>query len=179
MKITDIQVYSVEAVRRNWTFIEVETDADITGIGEITLEMFDAGVAAAVQDYKRILIGENPLEVERLYDHMTRNKFWRTDTLSTTVLSGIDIALWDLKAKSIDMPLYKLLGGSVREKVVCYPHTQGSSNKELIENSKKAVDEGWKFVRWGQPETHGIFEQGDLSQESPGRLEPIESVKIF
>ena len=157
MKITDIQVYSVEAVRRNWTFIEVETDADITGIGEITLEMFDAGVAAAVQDYKRILIGENPLEVERLYDHMTRNKFWRTDTLSTTVLSGIDIALWDIKGKDLGVPIYQLLGGPVRETVSAYGNywflgaTKDDYARTVDDYARaaaRAVEEGWDALKW-------------------------------
>jgi len=82
------------------------------------------------------------------------------------------------KGKSVNMPLYKLLGGPVRNKVVCYPHTQGSTTQELVDNSKRAVDEGWKFVRWGQPETHGVFEEAELTGQMPGKLEPVESVRI-
>ena len=157
MKITDIRVYSVEAVRRNWIFIEVETDSEITGLGEITLEMFDTGVAAAVQDYKRILIGENPLEIEHLYDHMTRNKFWRTDTLSTTVLSGIDIALWDIKGKDLGVPIYQLLGGPVRETVRAYGNYWFLSRTrddyartvdDYAEAAARAVEEGWDALKW-------------------------------
>ena len=72
------------------------------------------------------------------------------------------------------MPVYKLLGGPVRDKVVCYPHTQGGSTEELVENSLKAVDEGWKFVRWGQPETSEVLEY----HGNDGRLEPVESMRL-
>ncbi|MCE2492065.1 MAG: galactonate dehydratase [Alphaproteobacteria bacterium] len=157
MKVTDIKVYAVEAVRRNWTFIEVETDAGITGLGEITLEMFDTGVAAAVEDYKRLLIGENPLEIERLYDHLVRNKFWRTDTLSTTVLSGIDIALWDIKGKELGVPVYRLLGGPVRDTVRAYGNywflgaTKDDYARTVDDYARaaaRAVDEGWDALKW-------------------------------
>ena len=71
------------------------------------------------------------------------------------------------------MPVYRLLGGPVRDKVVCYPHNQGGSNAELVESCVRAVDEGWKFVRWGQPETGGVF-----GAQEEGRLEPVESIRI-
>ena len=72
------------------------------------------------------------------------------------------------------MPLYKLLGGPVRDKVVCYAHTQGHTTDELVANCKQAVEEGWKFVRWGQPETGGVFEY----RGNDGCLEPVESIRI-
>ena len=71
------------------------------------------------------------------------------------------------------MPTYKLLGGPIRNKVVSYPHIQGKTIDELVSNSMRVVDEGWKFVRWGQPETGGEFEAPGISI-----LEPVESMKI-
>ena len=88
-------------------------------------------------------------------------------------ISAIDIALWDIKGKALGMPVYKLLGGPVRDKVVCYPHTQGGNIDELVENSLRAVDDGWKFVRWGQPETSPQWEE-----QKEGRLEPVHSMDI-
>lgn len=157
MKITDIKVYAVEAVRRNWTFIEIETNAGITGVGEITLEMFDKAVAAAIEDYKRLLIGENPLEIERLYDYLVRNKFWRGDTLITTALSGIDIALWDIKGKELGVPVYKLLGGPVRDKVPAYGNywflgkTKDDYARTVDDYARaaaRAVESGWRALKW-------------------------------
>ena len=76
--------------------------------------------------------------------------------------------------------VYKLLGGPVRDKVVCYKHTQGRNNEELLENCRQAVAEGWKFVRWGQPETGGAFEYPSArdSLGEPDILEPVESILL-
>ena len=76
------------------------------------------------------------------------------------------------------MPLYKLLGGAVRDKVVCYPHNFGNGTDELIENCKKTVDEGWKFIRFGLFETHEAGRSKGKTYKDPGVLEPTESVKI-
>jgi galactonate dehydratase len=105
---------------------------------------------------------------------MFRGSFFPADKVYCCAISAIDIALWDIKGKALGMPLYKLLGGPVRDKVVCYPHTQGHSNVELVNNCKSAVAEGWKFVRWGQPETSAVLEyRGD-----DGHLEPVESIRL-
>ena len=69
--------------------------------------------------------------------------------------------------------MYKLLGGPVRDKVVCYTHTQGKTNAELVDNCMRAVDEGWRFVRWSLPETGGPYG----SDGGEGRLEPVESIR--
>ena len=84
-------------------------------------------------------------------------------------ISAIDIALWDIKGKSVNLPTYKLLGGQVREKVVCYPHIKGTDKQQIVEGSKRAVDEGWKFVRWGQPDPWGTFEPGGISIIEPDK----------
>ena len=105
---------------------------------------------------------------------MFRGGFFPADKVYCCAISAIDIALWDIKGKALNMPTYKLLGGPVRDKVGCYPHAQGRTNAELVENSVRVVEEGWKFVRWGQPETGGTFEY----QGSEGQLEPVVSMRI-
>ena len=75
MKITDIKTYYVEAVRRCWVFLEVETDEGVVGVGEASLEGFEKTIGTAVEDFKRLLIGENPLEIERVWEDMYRRKF--------------------------------------------------------------------------------------------------------
>ena len=94
------------------------------------------------------------------------------DKVYTCALSAIEIALWDIKGKALDLPVYKLLGGPVRDKVVCYPHTRGRSTEELVEHCMEQVREGWKFVRWGQPETGGEFGYRGTN----GLLEPVKSI---
>ena len=178
MKITEIKTYPLAYEGRESLFIEVLTDNGLKGLGEVGVAKMGKSVIAAIEHLEQRLIGEDPWESEKLWQIMFRGNFFPPGVIYSSAISAIDIALWDLKGKSVNMPLYKLLGGPVRNKVVCYPHTQGSTTQELVDNSKRAVDEGWKFVRWGQPETHGVFEEAELSEQMPGKLEPTESVRL-
>jgi galactonate dehydratase len=103
---------------------------------------------------------------------MFRGGFFPADKVYACAISAIDIALWDIKGKAAGMPVYRLLGGPVRPKVVCYPHSQGATIPELVENACRQVAEGWRFVRWGQPETSGRFEAAGAT------LEPRRSMAI-
>ena len=178
MKITEIKTYPLVYEGRESLFIEVLTDNGLKGLGEVGVARMGKAVIAAIEHLEERLIGEDPWESEKLWQIMFRGNFFPPGVIYSSAISALDIALWDLKGKSVNMPLYKLLGGPVRNKVVCYPHTQGSTTQELVDNSKRAVDEGWKFVRWGQPETHGVFEEAELSEQMPGKLEPTESVRL-
>ncbi len=175
MKITQIKSYSVaDSEGRPYFIVKVETDAGIHGLGEIGIRFWGSAVSSALEHLSEIVIGEDPFSTERLWQHMFRGGFFPADKVYCCAISAIDIALWDIKGKAVGMPVYKLLGGPVRDKVVCYPHTQGRTTAELVENCKAAVDAGWRFVRWGQPETSGTFEGSVEGQ----RLEPVESMRI-
>lgn len=103
-----------------WTLVIVETDADVTGIGEAYPS---PGVHEVITDYLRpLLIGENPLDVERLYNLMRESLSGRGSQwgIGTIAISGIEIALWDAAGKLIDQPVYQLLGGKLREDVRVY-----------------------------------------------------------
>ena len=154
--------------------VKVETDAGIHGLGEAGIRYWGASIEKAVEHLSELVVGQDPFSTERLWQHMFRGSFFPADGVYSCAISAIDIALWDIKGKALDMPVYKLLGGPVRDKVMCYPHNQGASIEELLENCQMAVDEGWKFVRWGQPETAGILEY----HGNEGRLEPVESMRI-
>ena len=174
MKITALKSYPVEdAGGGSYHFVIVETDAGISGIGEVGIRFWGAAIEKAVEHLSEIVIGQDPWSTERLWQQMFRGGFFPADKVYACAISGIDIALWDIKGKSVDMPVYKLMGGPVRDKVVCYPHTQGPTVEALVENCKAAVDDGWKFVRWGQPETSGEFEA-----RGHATLEPVESMRI-
>ena len=120
-----------------------------------------------------LVVGADPWQTERLWQMMFRGGFFPADKVYACAISAIDIALWDIKGKAAGLPLYRLLGGPVRDKVVCYPHSQGATTQALVDNARQQVDEGWRFVRWGQPETSGVF-------EAPGSavLDPHKSVAI-
>ena len=178
MKITEIKKYPLSHDGRISLYIEVCTDNGLKGLGEVGVPNMGKTVISAIEHLEKRLIGEDPWESEKLWQIMFRGNFFPPGVIYSSAIAAIDIALWDLKAKSVDMPLYKLLGGAVREKVVCYPHNFGRGTDALVENCKKTTDEGWKFVRFGLLETHDAVKTDQTTYKNPGILEPTESVKL-
>lgn len=181
MKITDVKTYFVEAVRRNWVFLEIETDNGITGVGEATLEGFAKTMAACVDDFKRFLVGQNPLEIERLWEDFYRRKFWRQDLLILTAISGIEMALWDIKGKELGAPVYSLLGGPTRDKVKAYGNYWFLGSRtgfaktvdDYARSAADAVSRGWKALKWspfGKPAHNVTPEEEDVIIECVKRV---------
>jgi galactonate dehydratase len=135
MKITRISSLVVNANMRNWIFVKVETDQDgLYGWGEATLEWKTAGVVGSVEDNSRLLIGEDPRRIEHLYQIMHRQYFWRPGIEGMTAISGIEQALWDIKGKILNVPVYELLGGRVRDSVRVYNHLGGGQMNVMYES---------------------------------------------
>lgn len=170
-KVTNLPVQDGDG--RRYYVVRIDTDAGIYGLGEVGTMMVGRSIMQAVNHLAEVVVGSDPWETERLWQLMYRGNFFPADRVYTCAISAIDIALWDIKGKSVGLPVYKLMGGPTRDKVVSYPHTQGATIDELVENSVQRVDEGWKFVRWGQPETSGPMEQRGTST-----LEPVESMRL-
>ena len=171
MKVTQIKSFPIEDDEgRGYHIVKVETDEGIHGLGEVGIRSWGGAIEKALEHLSELVIGQDPFSTERLWQHMFRGSFFPADKVYCCAISAIDIALWDIKAKAIGIPVYKLLGGPVRDKVVCYPHTQGRTTEELVENCRRVVAEGWKFARWGQPDSGG-------SEGGSGTLEPVESIR--
>jgi len=175
MKVTEIKSYNVaDSDGRPYFIVKVETDEGIYGLGEAGIRWWGAAIEKAMDHLSEIVVGQDPFSTERLWQRMFRGSFFPADKVYACAISAIDIALWDIKGKSLGIPVYKLLGGPVREKVVCYPHTYGKINEELVKNCEHAVHEGWKFVRLDLPETGVTFKDRDKE----GLLEPAKSIQI-
>jgi galactonate dehydratase len=159
MKITRITPHIV-ADGRNFFFVVVETDEGISGIGEGGITWRERTMAGFIEDAAGLLIGEDPFRTEHLWQLMFRSGFFPLGRLGAAALSAIDIALWDIKAKSLELPLYQLLGGLVRDKVVCYPHVRANTPTELAQAAREKRDEGWRFARFDLmiDETTTVFE---------------------
>ena len=170
-KITNLPVQDSEG--RLYYTVRVDTDAGIHGLGEVGISNWGRAIANAVDHLGELVIGADPWDTERLWQEMFRSGYFPADKVYCCAISAIDIALWDIKGKSVNLPTYKLLGGQVRDKVVCYPHIIGTDKQQIVEGSKKAVDEGWKFVRWGQPDPWGSFKPGGISI-----IEPDKSMRL-
>lgn len=135
MKITAVKTVVVNAEMRNWVFVKVETDTPgLIGWGEASLEWKTRSVVGAVEDFAPMVIGEDPLRIEHLYQKMYRQSFWRTGVIGLSALSGIEQALWDIKGKHLGVPVYELLGGRVRDKVRMYTHLGGGDMRSVYES---------------------------------------------
>ncbi len=158
MIITDIKPYPLWGGNRNFFFVKVETDAGIYGIGEGGLTWKELACAEAVNHLKPLLVGQDASRIEHLWQVMFRGGFFPADRVVASALAAIDIALWDIRGKQFGVPVYELLGGLVRDKVVCYPHATGDSLEEIAAHAKELADAGWRFIRFGLPSEGEILE---------------------
>jgi galactonate dehydratase len=137
VKITSVSTRVVHARMRNWIFVKVETDQDgLYGWGEATLEWKTKGVVGAVEDISRLIIGEDPRRIEHLCQIMFRQHFWRPGIEGMTAISGIEQALWDIKGKWLNVPVYELLGGRVRDRIRVYNHLGGGEMEQMYETTE-------------------------------------------
>jgi L-alanine-DL-glutamate epimerase-like enolase superfamily enzyme len=162
MKITDVTSFPVFNGQRNNLFVVIDTDAGIYGVGESGLSGRELAVIGAVEHLKPLLVGEDPSRIEHLWQVMLRGGFFPANRVIGSAVSAIDIALWDIQGKALNVPVYKLLGGLVRDRVACYPHNQPEGAEgdiqALVDNCLRTQQEGWKFVRWGLPAENGVLE---------------------
>lgn len=139
MKITAVKTCVVNAEMRNWVFVKVETDQPgLYGWGEASLEWKTRAVVGAVEDFAPMLIGEDPERIEFLYQKMYRQSFWRVGVIGLSAISGIEQALWDIRGKALGVPVFKLLGGQVRDKVRMYTHLGGGDMRAVYETQYSA-----------------------------------------
>jgi galactonate dehydratase len=140
---------------RNWVFVKVETsEPGLYGWGEASLEWKTRAVVGALQDFAPMVVDEDPLRIEFLYQRMYRQSFWRTGVIGLSAISGIEQALWDIRGKWLQVPVYQLLGGSVRDKVRMYTHLGGGRMESVYEtqfhrDAKRFVDLAQEVVSKG------------------------------
>lgn len=123
MKIVSIEARVCNAEMRNWIFVRVETDRPgLIGWGEATLEFKTNAVIGAIADFEPMLVGEDPRNIERCFQVMQKHGFWRLGVIGTSAISGIEMALWDILGKDLGVPVWRLLGGRVRDQLRTYTH---------------------------------------------------------
>jgi len=160
MRITDVTTYPVFNGSRTWLFVVVDTDEGIWGIGESNLTSRERAVMGFVDHVTPLLIGQDPSRIEHLWQVLFRGGFFPADRVGASAIAAIDTALWDIAGKTHGVPVYQLLGGLVRDKVICYPHNgpEDGSIEALIESCQRTSAQGYKFVRWALPQTNDVLE---------------------
>jgi galactonate dehydratase len=156
MKITSITAHLMGVAgpgghgpSRNWIFVRVETDEGITGIGEATTEWHEYAVIAMIERHMApLLIGQDPTRINSACQQMQRGFHFRGGVAATSAASGIDQALWDIAGKAYGQPVYKLLGGAVRDRVRVYARSDLGLASHLDEINA-AVSEGFTAFKFG------------------------------
>lgn len=151
MKVTDIKTFAVDCFRTNWVFVKVYTDEGIDGVGEATLEYKEKALIGAVEHIKEYLVGKNPLEIEKHWHSIYRDAYWRGGAVLMSALSAVETALWDILGKSLNVPVYQLLGGKANDKVRIYVNgwfSGARTPKEFGEKAKEAVIRGVTAMKW-------------------------------
>ena len=160
MKIKDIQTLVVNAEMRNWVFVKIITDQDIYGWGEATVEWKTRAVVGAIEDLKPLIIGKDPRQIKQNYQIMTKHGFWKLGVIGMSAISGIEHAMWDILGKSLETPVWQLLGGKVRDKVKIYTHLGMGDMKAVYRDTMNVTgltDHAQKLVDLGYPAFKVVF----------------------
>ena len=151
MKITDIKTFVVDCFRTNWAFVKVYTDEGITGVGEATLEYKEKSLVGAVEHIREALLGKDPTNIELIAHDLYRDSYWRSGPVLMSALSAVEMALWDILGKSLNVPVYKLLGGKTNDKVRIYVNgwfAGAKTPEEFGEKARIAVQRGVTAMKW-------------------------------
>lgn len=171
MKITEIKVYKVKP---RWIFIKISTDEGIDGWGEMISGTKTETVVAGAYEMGNRIIGRNPLEIERIWQELHRS-FFRGGPINGTIVSGIEMALWDIKGKYYNAPVYELLGGAVRDNIMVYSWIDGDRPDEVVENAQDRFDRGFKAVKMNATEELHYIDSFKKVQEVVDRVASIRN----
>ncbi|MCT2576794.1 MULTISPECIES: galactonate dehydratase [unclassified Mesorhizobium] len=147
----------VNADMRNWVFVRVETDQPgLYGWGEATLEWKTQAVVGAVNDLAPLLVGRDPRDIEQAVRILKKHSFWRLGVIGMSAVSGIELALWDIFGKWLDQPVWRLLGGKVRDRVKVYTHLglgdmravyETLETEPLVRRASEVVATGYRALK--------------------------------
>lgn len=180
MKVTDAQV-SVCSPGRNFVTLKVYTDQGIYGLGDATLNGRELSVASYLRDHVvPCIIGRDPFQSEDIWQYLYRGAYWRRGPVTMAAVGAVDMALWDIKGKALNVPVYDLLGGQSRTGVMVYGHANGREIEETADEVGKYIAMGYRAVRAqtgipGLPSTYGVAEDKLFYEPAQKGLPPEDS----
>ncbi len=149
MKITNIEMFRVKP---RWIFTKLTTDTGIVGWGEmISGTKTETVVAGAYELGNRILLGRNPFDIEQLWQEMHRS-FFRGGPINGTIVSGFEMALWDIKGKALNVPVWELLGGKARSRIKVYSWIGGDRPDDVIKQAQDRINKGFDSIKMNATE---------------------------
>jgi mannonate dehydratase len=180
IKITDIKVIMTAPESSHLVVVKVETsDPGLYGWGCATFTQRALTVKTAVEEYLRpFLIGKNPDDISDLWQSMYVSSYWRNGPVLNNAISGVEMALWDIKGKRANMPVYQLLGGKARFAADLYAHASGSDFQEVEDNIRAWMERGYRNVRAQlSPRKGGSYGSGEFDKSEHPNLP--DDAKLF
>jgi galactonate dehydratase len=171
MHISDIKPLPVWVGNRNQLVVKVETDEGIYGLGESGLSGRELAVVGALKHFREFLIGKDPMQIGRIWQELYRGQYFEGGRVLLAAQSAIDIALYDIVGKALNVPVYQLLGGKQRDVVPCFATATGAG-PALIDDVKLLMEHGWRVIRTGPMM---LDHEGGFTGESD-IFEPRESI---
>jgi len=171
VKITAVKGFPIFVGQRNQFVIKIETDEGIYGIGEGGISGRELAMQGMLDHFADILIGMDPRRIEHIWQLLYRGAYFEGGKIVGAVISAVDIALWDILGKSLNAPIWQLFGGAVRDRVPCFATPGSLSSPDVVERAVKAVENGWKVLRFtpGMPTDGWTGDDGSI-------YEPLESI---
>lgn len=150
LSITGVRTVAVGAGWRNYIFVQIETDQGLIGLGEASLGGQTNAVLGAIKDLEPLLLGADPFRIEHIWQQAYRHAFWHGGVTFLSALAGIEVALWDIKGKALGVPIYRMLGGHVRDRVRVYANgPRGDTAEELATSAVDHVSQGYRALKVG------------------------------
>ena len=186
MKITAARVI-VCSPGRNFVTLKIETDEGLTGIGDATLNGRELAVASYLSEHViPCLIGRDAARIEDTWQYLYRGAYWRRGPVTMSAIAAVDTALWDIKAKAAGMPLYQLLGGASRERVMVYAHANGRDIEHTVDEVLRQQALGYQAIRAQSGVPPELFRRVrdavgpdvHLLHDAHHRLTPIEAARL-
>jgi mannonate dehydratase len=181
MKIVDAKVI-VCCPGRNFVTLKLLTEDGIHGLGDATLNGRELAVASYLSDHLLpLLIGRDARRIEDTWQYLYKGAYWRRGPVTMSAIAAVDTALWDIRAKSLNVPLYELLGGASRESVLVYGHASGTDIEKTVGSFGHFLSLGYKAVRAqsgvpGLSSTYGTGgKQAGLGYEPAEKEAPLEN----
>jgi galactonate dehydratase len=170
MKVTRGELF---AVPPRWLFLRLEADDGTVGWGEPIVEGRARTVATAVEELLEYVIGTDPRRIEDTFQVLYRGGFYRGGPVLTSAISGIEQALWDMKARALGVPVYELMGGQVRDRVRVYAWIGGDRPQEAAAAARERLDQGYRAVKMNGSAEAGYSEPPAFVQAVVARAEAV------
>src|SRR5437870_8640188 len=179
MKIVDAKVI-VCCPGRNFVTLKIVTEDGVYGLGDATLNGRELAVASYLRDHVvPLLIGRDARRIEDIWQYLYKGAYWRRGPVTMTAISAVDTALWDIRGKTLNTPVYQLLGGASRDAVLIYGHANGDTIDHTLSAVSEYIRRGYRAIRvqCGVPgivHAYGVG-RGDLFYEPAEKGKPIEA----